>query len=440
MKRIIAICLGIAATIFVTGLGTVSAFAANQGVGEVVFLVGEAVAFDAAGKPKALARGDRVALGQTLETGGNGHVHLRMVDNAFVSLRPNTRFRIEDYNYDSLDSANNRVKFVLEKGVARSITGSAGQSNKRNYRLNTPVAAIGVRGTDYVVHVLPEATRVSVNAGAIVMAPFGEGCRAEALGPCESAQAALLTAAMRNTYLELRARDSMPVLVPAERGTDSPNRAVPPHPEEPRAGAKGSEQTGKLQPAGGVAEGISELVASDVITVLEQVRLPSPQIWWGRWSSFVKAEEPQNKVTALLAPGREVAAVNPVFGLLRQAGVPRELPPGGEVQFHLARAEAYLRDGSQLSPATVGDSSLAMNFEQRRFSTDLTVQHSSLGTPLKLHADGSIQPYGLFWEDPSRSNMRVDGAIAPQADQAGYLFLRDLGAGRSAVGATHWLR
>jgi hypothetical protein len=440
MKRSVARNLRILAAVLVIGFGAVSAFAANREVGEVVFLAGEATAHDAAGKARALARGDRVTLGQTLETGGNGHMHLRMIDNAFVSLRPDTRFRIEEYHYDAQNSASNRVKFVLEKGVARSITGKAGQANKRNYRLNTPLAAIGIRGTDYVVHVLPDVTRVSVNAGAVVMAPFGEDCRADALGPCESARAALLTAAMRNAYLELRARDTMPVVVPAVRGTDSPDRAVPPRPEEPRAGAKDGEQSGKLPSAGGVAEGISELVASDVITALEQVRLPPQQIWWGRWSSFVKPDEPQNKVTALLAPGREVAVVNPVFGLLRQAGAPRQLPPGGEVQFQLSRAEAYLRDGDQLSPATVGNPTLAMNFDQRSFSTNLTVQHNSLNAPLNLHAEGTIQPYGIFWEDPSRSNMRVDGAIAPQADQAGYLFLRDLGAGRSAVGATQWWR
>lgn len=439
MKRI-RISLSIIAAVFLTGINAVNAFAASQGVGEVIFLVGEAVAIDAAGKPRALAKGDMLTLGQTLETGGNGHAHLRMIDNAFVSLRPNTRFRIEDYHYDTQDSANNRVKFVLEKGVARSITGNAGQASKRNYRLNTPVAAIGIRGTDYVVHVLPDVTRVSVNSGAIVMAPFGNDCRAEALGPCESPQAALLTAAMRNAYLELRARGSVPMLIPAERGVDTPNRAVPPHPEEPRAGAKDGEQAGKLPSAGGLADGVNELVASDVIAALEQVRLPPQQIWWGRWSSFVKPDEPQNKVTAFLAPGREMAVVNPVFGLLRQAGTPRQLPPGGEVLFQLSRAEAYILDGDQLSAATVSNPTLAMNFDQRRFSTNLTVQSNSLNAPLNLHAEGTIQPYGIFWEDPARSNMRINGALAPQADQAGYLFLRDLEAGRSAVGATHWLR
>lgn len=445
MKRI-RISLSIIAAFLLMGVGAINAFAAGQGVGEVIFQVGDAVSIDAAGKHRALAKGDTLSIGQTLETGGNGHLHLRMIDNAFVSLRPNTRFRIEDYHYDSRDSASNRVKFMLEKGIARSITGSAGQANKRIYRLNTPVAAIGIRGTDYVVHVLPDVARVSVNSGAIVMAPFGNDCRSEALGPCESPQAVLLTAAMRNAYLELRARDTMPVLIPAERSVDSPNRAVPPHPEEPRVGAKGGEQAGKLPSAEGVADGVSEVVASDVrraadsvIALLEQAR-QNPKIWWGRWSSFVKPDEPQNKVTALLAPGREVAVVNPVFGLLRQAGTPSQLPSGGEVQFRLNRAEAYLRDGGQLSAATVGDPTLAMNFDQRRFSTNLTVQHNSLNTPLNLHAEGSIQPYGYFWEDPSRSNMRIDGALTPQADQAGYLFLRDLEAGRSLVGATHWLR
>lgn len=444
MKRILVTGLVLMAVL----IGAVPAMAAEPGAGEVIFLVGGATLTDIAGKAKSLVKGDAVMPGHTIETGADGHVHLRMIDNAFVSLRPNTRFKIEAYRYDPLDSGRNQVKFVLEKGVARNITGAAGQTNKRNYRLNTPVAAIGVRGTDYVVHVLPEATRVSVHAGAIVMTPFGDDCRADALGPCESAHAALLTAAMRNTYLELRARDAMPVLVPTERALEAPNRAVPPHPAEPRAGVAGGEQVSKAQPNGGVSEALAEIAANDIkqtanlyIAALPQAPIPAPipdQIWWGRWSTFVSPNEPQNKVTALLAPGRELAVSNPVFGLLRQAGMTHALPSGGEVQFHLIRSEAYIRDGDQLSPAGISDAALTMNFDQRRFSTNLTVQSGSLNVP--LHAEGAIRPYGLFVDDRATSNMRIEGALAPQGKQAGYLFMGEMAPGRNAIGATQWLR
>jgi hypothetical protein len=445
MKRIVARVLVLVAVL----VGAVPALAAGPGAGEVIFLVGEAKLLDGAGKSKALSKGDVIMAEHAIETGANGHVHLRMIDNAFVSLRPNTRFRIETYRYDPADSTKNQVKFVLEKGVARNITGAAGQTNKRSYRLNTPVAAIGVRGTDYVVHVLPEATRVSVNAGAIVMAPFGDDCKADALGPCESAQAALLTAAMRNAYLELRARDAMPVLVPAERALDAPNRAVPPHPSEPRAGAAGGEQVSKVQSGGGVTEALTEIAANDIKQTanLYVAGLPAPivpiipdQIWWGRWSAFVNPGEPQNKVTALLAPDRELVVSNPVFGLLRQTGMTHALPPGGEVQFQLARSEAYIREGNQLNPAGISNAALAMNFDQRRFATNLTVQSATLNAPLNLHAEGAIRPWGIFVDDRAASNMRVEGAIAPQATQAGYLFMHEMTAGRSAIGATQWLR
>lgn len=442
MKRIVLVSLALAAF----GIGAPGPVAAADKAGEVVFLVGDATVSGAADKSRPLAKGDTVAPGQTLETGKNGHLHLRMVDNAFVSLRPNTRLRIEDYRYDARHSANNRVKFVLEKGVARNITGKAGENNKRNYRLNTPLAAIGIHGTDYVVHVLPAVTRVSVHAGAITMTPFGGDCRADALGPCESAHAATLTAAMRNAYLELRARDTVPVLVPAGRGLDAPNRAVPPHPDEPRATTNGNGQTGKLKPDNSMAEAVNEATTTEVrrttdtlAATLEAARL-NQEIWWGRWEPFVKPDEPHNLVTAQLAPGREIGVVNPVFGIVRSAWVNRELPTGSEVQFRLYRSEAYLNQGGQLSSASVSDPTLTMNFDQRRFATNLTVQHNSLNAPLKLHAEGAIRPYGFFFEDAAASNMRVDGALGPQGKQAGYLFLHDITPGSSAVGATHWVR
>lgn len=40
------------------------------------------------------------------------------------------------------------VRFKLETGVARAISGTAAESAKDRFRLNTPLVAIGVRGTD----------------------------------------------------------------------------------------------------------------------------------------------------------------------------------------------------------------------------------------------------------------------------------------------------
>jgi hypothetical protein len=94
------------------------------------------------------------------------------------------RSRIERYEFNRKNPQKSAVKFNLSEGVARSISGEAAKSARQRFRLNTPVAAIGVRGTDFVVSASSVSTRALVNEGSIVMAPFSSLCTSEALGPC----------------------------------------------------------------------------------------------------------------------------------------------------------------------------------------------------------------------------------------------------------------
>src|SRR5690606_30187211 len=92
-------------------------------------------------------------------------------------------FVVEVFDYRR-DASSDRVRYRLEDGVARSITGAVGESNKEAFRLNTPVAAVGVRGTDFVVATNAATSRVAVNSGAVVVAALGGQCAADAFGSC----------------------------------------------------------------------------------------------------------------------------------------------------------------------------------------------------------------------------------------------------------------
>jgi hypothetical protein len=78
-----------------------------------------------------------------------------MADGGLIALKPSTEFVIDDFSYAGSDadtgSAENpdRSFFSLVKGGFRSITGAVGQKDKSAYRVRTPVATIGIRGTDY---------------------------------------------------------------------------------------------------------------------------------------------------------------------------------------------------------------------------------------------------------------------------------------------------
>lgn len=427
-------------------------FAADM-AGSVSFVIGDANVIGEDGKPHAVARGENINAGQTLETGATGHIHLRMVDGAFVSIRPQSRLRIEDYRYDSANAENNRIKFVLEKGVARSITGRAGEASKQNYRLNTPLAAIGIRGTDFVVHATADITRVTVQSGAVVMSPLAADCLASALGPCKSTSSRVLTAAMRDAYLELRNRNEAPLLIPAEKALESPNTVAPPRPEEPRAtGDKQAKGSLGMDSRDAVREATVDSLKNQVDTAIPPAPSAPPapppappvvekpaEFWWGRWSPFIQPGEEDHRVTAALAPDREMSMNNDVFGIVRVKG-PVMLPTTGVAKFQLTDSEAYvMTDKKALAAANITSPSLTMNFEQRRFETSLTVNSNGMA-PVAVQSSGHISTQGELRGDANATGTVLNGMLSKEADQAAYVFQRDISGNQSVVGVTRWTR
>lgn len=436
--------------------GAASAADAPAAAGTVALAIGEAALLDASGTSRAAAKGDTVQVGQTLRTGANGHIHLRMTDGAFVSVRPQSRFRIEEYRYDPAVPANNRVKFVLEQGVARSITGRAGEAAREHYRLNTPLAAIGIRGTDFVVQASNEVTRVLVQSGAVAMSPLGGDCLASSSGPCSTAATRVLTAAMRDAYLELSSRSSVPLLVPAAKALDSPNLVAPPRAEEPAVVGKNGSTGSEMRDA--QRDTIVRLAldkARDERPAVQEptpekpsVELPMPksQFWWGRYVAFDAAYVPsgkesmmQNALLAALAPDtREVVVGNDMFVLLRPAGN-LNMPRSGSFDFKLAESEAYIvrDDRSKVSAATISAPSLNIDFGARTYATALTVNGSGIA-PLSVQSSGTIGSSGRFNPD-SKSVDKFDGTLSNDSSQAAYLFQHGLKDGFVA-GATRWVR
>ncbi|RJF99494.1 FecR family protein [Noviherbaspirillum saxi] len=445
-----------------------SAYAlAADPAGSVSFVIGDASVVGEDGKARAVARGENINAGQLLETGATGHIHLRMVDGAFVSIRPQSRLRIEDYRYDAGNPENNRIKFVLEKGVARSITGRAGEASRQNYRLNTPLAAIGIRGTDFVVQANADITRVTVQSGAVVMTPLAADCLASSLGPCKSAASRVLTAAMRDAYLELRNRNEAPLLVPAEKALESsPNTVAPPRPEEPRATADK-----QAKPANNVdtRDAVREVAAADIknrvetptATPVPEVTPPAPEptppitsipppvepppvvveparFWWGRYSPYVQAGQEHTSFNAVNQPGREPFFGNAVFSLFRESGT-LVVPNSGVAKFKLVESEAIVMTGNQLAAAQITSPSLTIDFAQRRFDTSLTVNSDGIA-PVSIASSGEVTHQGLLLGKTNTPDTKLNGLLSDGGGQAAYVFERALSGNQSIQGVTRWTR
>jgi hypothetical protein len=91
--------------------------------------------------------------------------------------------QIESYSHTPAQPQLGAIKFRLDEGVVRSITGAWGEAARERFRLNTFVAAIGVKGTDFLVRSDANSTAASVYTGAITVTPLTNGCTTS-VGPC----------------------------------------------------------------------------------------------------------------------------------------------------------------------------------------------------------------------------------------------------------------
>lgn len=134
--------------------------------GRLLFVLGQ-VEIERAGLRAPAARAAVVEIGDTVHTGGQGRTQLRMNDGGLIALRPASSFLVEDYTPPvaasvalpggaagvgtsaAASAVPGRAFMRLLRGGFRAISGLIGKSARDEYRVNTPVATIGIRGTDY---------------------------------------------------------------------------------------------------------------------------------------------------------------------------------------------------------------------------------------------------------------------------------------------------
>lgn len=141
--------------------------------GKVDALSGSAYVENQSGKSSAVTVGQSVYEGQTINSGPDGEVHLVTEDGGIIAVRPNTVFRIDEYKAEG--NSTDKIFMSLLKGAVRSITGWVGKFNNAAYRITTPTATIGIRGTDHETTVIDSdngdepGTYDSVNEGSTVL-------------------------------------------------------------------------------------------------------------------------------------------------------------------------------------------------------------------------------------------------------------------------------
>lgn len=98
---------------------------------------------------RTLQRGDPVHQNERIEVGRDASSELKLDDDTKLALGPGSHLTLDKFVYDP-DKAKGSIVLDLVKGTFRFITGVA---EKPTYVINTPSAAITVRGTIFDVYV-----------------------------------------------------------------------------------------------------------------------------------------------------------------------------------------------------------------------------------------------------------------------------------------------
>jgi hypothetical protein len=396
---------------------------ASQVVGEVTLTIGKSKIERTASEAEP-QKGGSVQEGDVIRTSDNGHVHIKFIDGARVSVRPNSVFRIHEFKYNPSEPAASVVRLSLDSGEARSISGAAAQAAKERFRLNTPLVAIGVKGTDFVTQVSKDVIRVTVNQGAIVMAPFDSGCKVESLGVCNTTRAKELTAEMLGQALVYR----MGSTDPSFQNVSKPGQV---------------DSSKLLQLDRQVRDGAEKPLASDTEAKNPLNAVVANRLIWGRWARDPIANDNLTVPFLEAMRGNEVTVGDGYYFLFREPSNVNVLPTlTTKTDFGLKSASAYFRNAAnEVVPASVQSGTLGIDFGARTFATQLSM--SADGTGLQTFSQtGTINPStGIFLgksADPANASS-LAGTISLDARQAGYLFKNQISRG-SFVGATLWGR
>ena len=420
-------------------------------VGEVTLVLGKAYVDSPNNGRQSLKPGSTIKVSDSIFTEANGHVHIRFLDGGLVSVRPGSRLDVVRYDYDKARPEQSSVKFNLREGVTRSISGDAAKSARQRFRLNTPIAAIGVRGTDFVVSATNTTTRALVSEGVIILAPYSDQCSAASFGPCALNAVELASNSMQ--IIELDGTAPMPRLLaaPHERDPgalrDDVQLALLENDNESDNEAQDITQTNEVYLESVNSTRVTQEATNAVVATtpdtpdftpelaVTSLELTSRQMVWGRWADDQFDLERITLAFADAEAGRAVTVGNDDYILFRTENNGTRVDSGlGVISFDLNSAQAFYSSGSGVVAMQVEGGNLDIDFDRSEFATALNLSHSLTGN-VNFIASGRISDGGYF--NSRDVSQRIAGAVSTDGQEAGYFFERQLLDG-DIQGLTLW--
>ncbi|MFH1800018.1 MAG: FecR family protein [Candidatus Omnitrophota bacterium] len=107
---------------------------------------GEVKAAPESAAERPLKSGDKIFMGDRIETGKDGQMQVLLLDETVFTLGPSSATVVDEFVYDPATD-DGKVRASMLKGIFRIVTGSVAHKKPENMEVALPAGVIGFRGT-----------------------------------------------------------------------------------------------------------------------------------------------------------------------------------------------------------------------------------------------------------------------------------------------------
>lgn len=130
---------------------------------------------------QALGSGDRIFLGDSIETGPESGMQIMLLDETIFTIGPSAGMVIDEFVYDPATSTG-QVTASIVKGAFRFVSGRVAKETPQNMSVKTPLGTIGIRGTSAAGRVDPPDASGNAAASIVLLGPGPNNNAEERIG------------------------------------------------------------------------------------------------------------------------------------------------------------------------------------------------------------------------------------------------------------------
>ncbi len=106
--------------------------------------------------------GSSVYRGEELITGAGSNVEIHFVDDTLLSQGADSSISLDNYVFDDSADSTPELLFNMSQGTFRMVTGKIAEQNPERFKVGSPLATIGIRGTITVHEIGPDGEKHGV--------------------------------------------------------------------------------------------------------------------------------------------------------------------------------------------------------------------------------------------------------------------------------------